>query len=340
MPDKTLARRYRRLLAAYPGWHRRLHGPDMLRTLLDAAGDGRGVSRRAAALLVLDGMRCRFRVSGAGAVVLVASVSVVVASAVGAAVGWVGWRASIAPYPTVRQATALAAPVRPAGRPVSTTRVDADIDAGSGPADRLLVLVIGDPELTTGGVDLAYRPPHREPGAALREARQRLAARGWHVAPVDTWLGGWTLTADRGGYRVAVSAAFGETGRSDDVTVHVAPTPPAVAYRLAVVGAVVGLLAGWLAGAAVVAQARRRSRTTRTAAAVLAAIGAATSLPACVLGVLITVNGTAADGAPPWGAYDVVLARPGAAIGAVLLVVAAVLGAGTGSAGHPRTVVG
>lgn len=131
MSDETLARRYRRLLAAYPGWHRRLRGPDMLRTLLDAAGDGRGVSRRAAALLVLDGLRCRLRVSGVGAVVLTALVSVVVASAAGAAVGWIGWQASIAPYPTVRQAAALAAPVLPAGRPVSTARVDADIDSGS-----------------------------------------------------------------------------------------------------------------------------------------------------------------------------------------------------------------
>ena len=55
-------RSYRRLLLAYPGWHRRERGLEMLTTMLDAAEPGR---RRPAVADVLDilwgGLRCRFR---------------------------------------------------------------------------------------------------------------------------------------------------------------------------------------------------------------------------------------------------------------------------------------
>src|SRR5690606_20586851 len=74
--EQVLMRRYRRLLLAYPRWHRRLHGPDQLTALLDLwAGGRRRPTGRDDLGLVLDGLRCRLRVRGAAAVILASMVS-------------------------------------------------------------------------------------------------------------------------------------------------------------------------------------------------------------------------------------------------------------------------
>jgi hypothetical protein len=51
--------RYRRLLRAYPAWYRRERGPEILDTLLAAAGGRAWPSRRDAAALILGGLRVR-----------------------------------------------------------------------------------------------------------------------------------------------------------------------------------------------------------------------------------------------------------------------------------------
>lgn len=109
-----MATRYHRLLLAYPRWHRRLHGSDMLTALADCAAAGRPVSARR---FVADGIACRLRVRGAGARLLAACVSVIAAAALAAGVSWLTWQATVVPWPTVEQAMSLAGPMLPPGTP-------------------------------------------------------------------------------------------------------------------------------------------------------------------------------------------------------------------------------
>src|SRR5688572_17284587 len=109
-----MAARYDRLLLAYPRWHRRLHGPDMLTALADCAADGRPVSARR---FVADGIACRLRVRGAGARLIAACVSAIAATALAAGVSWITWQATATPWPTVEQTGRIAQPSSPAGAP-------------------------------------------------------------------------------------------------------------------------------------------------------------------------------------------------------------------------------
>lgn len=314
MPDDE--RRYRRLLRAYPRWHRRLHGADMLTTLLDAAAEGR---RGGGALgVVLDGLRTRLRVRGAGARALAGMLAVLGAGTVAALAGLIGWYASVAPWPSTAQAAAQAAAVAPAGTPESVTDRHDPLGPWLSDADSVLLTLLGSPELRPGGVYFSYTEPAAPDRAvAYRTAADRLSASGWRVA-----MEHGQLVADRNGLRLTLLYA-GRDSATDDVVVAVYPTPPPVSWHLAGPGAVVGAVVGWLVAAAAIARTRRMTVERRMSIGMLAVLGGLAGLPASVLNLAVT----AAGGLPPWAGYDVVLARPGAVVGGIALAGAVLLSA-------------
>jgi hypothetical protein len=331
--DHSLARHYRRLLLAYPRWHRHLHGADLLTTLLDSAAAGRrGGPVREGLVLVLDGLRCRLRVRGIGPRILTAMVSMIFAATLAAMTGWFGWHATAAPWPTVEHAIALAGPVLPPGQPDTVTRRDDPFGPWLSDADSVLLTLIGSPELRPGGVYLDYvRPRVADRKTAYANAGNRLAAAGWH-----TKIDSGRLVAERGGLRITLLYANRDTGSDDVISVY--PVPPPVSYRLTWAGAATGGVLGWLIAAAAFARGRRQRPSTRFATAALVTVGVAASTPACLLNVIAAaIADSDAGAAPPWVGYDFVFARPAAAIGALTLVGAWLLSTTGWKAGTPTT---
>lgn len=334
--ERALVRRYRRLLLAYPRWHRRLHGPDQLTVLLDMAGGGRRLTVRDQLGLVLDGLRCRVRVHGAAAIVLAAMVSLVVAGTLAAVAGWAAWRVTVAPWPTVEEAMRLAEPVVPRERPDEVTQRNVAIGPWLSDADKLLMTVLGSPELRPGGVYLSYVAAVSDPAAVYAQAAEALAAQGWRTSIVDG-----PVVAERDGLRLRVLYAGADPGRYD-VVISVYPVPPAAAYGFAWLGAAVGGLLGWLVAAAAIARARRAAPFRRAVMGLVATFGWVASAPAGVLNLIaVAIADSDAAGAPPWTGYAFVLARPAAVVGGALLVAAWLLStSGWSGAGGPLRVAG
>ncbi|GIF78280.1 hypothetical protein [Asanoa siamensis] len=311
-----LLRRYRWLLLAYPRWHRKLHGSDMLTALLDSAADNhRAGSAREAVTVTLDGLRCRLRIRGAGTRAFVVMLAIVGAGTFGAAASWIGWQSSAAPWPTIEHATVVGASLLPNGEPHTVTRRDDPIGPWGSDADSALLTVVGSPELRPGGVHLDYaQTPVVDRKAVYTQAANRLAASGWRVT-----MNEGRLVAERDGLRTTLwyvnrDASF------DDAVVEVYPTPPRLAYGLGGLGAVMGVLFAWLVTAAASARSRRQSVVKRFALNAMAVVGAVVSVPACLLNLIALVVADAnARAAPPWGGYQFALARPAAAIGVILL---------------------
>lgn len=312
MTDEATVRRYRRLLHAYPGWHRHRYGPDLLTTLLDAAEADPGAdSRRARAAIVADGLRTRVRVRGAGWL-LAALAALAGAGALAGLAGFAGWYATVGPAPTRARAVALAGPLLPAGKPSVDTVSDGAYESGGDPLDTALMAVLGDPDPARGGVVLEwFEVPHR--AAPLADAGRYLSGHGWRVRHDAE-----TLVADRAGLRIELTVLAGDARHPDDVTVHVLPTPPTTAYVLATVGAAVGLVAGWLVAAAVLARARHRA-TADLAALVLLVVAVLGTLPAAGLDLLAVGSAGSLLPEPPWSGYHFALARPLGACGALAL---------------------
>jgi hypothetical protein len=316
--DDLSYRRYRLLLLAYPRWHRRLHGADMLTALLDAAADRKTAPVCEAFILVGDGLRCRLRVRGVAATILAAALSLIGAGTLAAAAGWIGWHATAAPWPSVDRAIHLAGPVLPAGPPQTVTRRDDPIGPWKSDADSVLLTLLGSPELRPGGVQLDYvQPRTADRMAAYTATADRLAAAGWQTIVI-----GGRLVANRDGLRITLLYANRDAA-TEDLIVTVYPVPPPLSYRLATLGAAVGAAFGWLVAASAVARTRRRTLPTRVSVSMLAVAGAIISGPACLL-TLATLIVADSDlrATPPWTGYDFAFARPGAAIGALLLTAA------------------
>jgi hypothetical protein len=297
--------RYRRLTSAYPRWHRRLHGDDMVTMLADAHADGRPLTRRRAVAYVLDGLACRLRVRGTAAVAFALVAAFVGAGLLAGLAGWATWRVTAAPMPTEARAADLAAPVLPAG-PHHATRLV--------PLDRVLLPLIGDPEWEADAVEYAYvRPGAADPGPIP----VRLTSAGWRVGSEHG-----LIVATRGRIRLTVLAADRDATTSD-LIVTVRPVPPPAAYAVATVAAFLGALLGWAAAAAGVNRTRHQHPTRRSVARTLGAFGLVATLPAAAVNLLATAiaNGDG-WGAPPWVGIEVFGARPAAAVGLVLLVVA------------------
>ncbi|WP_157744343.1 hypothetical protein [Micromonospora viridifaciens] len=291
----------------------------MLTALLDAAADGRSAGGwRSTAGLIADGLRCRLRVTGALAMLLALLASLAGAGALAAAAGWSVWQVEAASWPSVADAKRLTAPILPSRKPAEVAKSDSVTAEPTDPLDKILVPFIGTPEWEPGGVRLNYV----QPADADVESQ-----RAWIRAKLTE--AGWRTSAERGiqigeqdGIRIEVWIGGREPG-TQDLQIHVYPAPPAAAYTVAGAAAVVGAFASWLLAAAGIARIRRHPPLRRAAASLLAGVGAVAIAPASLLNLLAALLGNHhASPPPPWVGYQFALARPAAAIGALLLLMA------------------
>jgi hypothetical protein len=294
----TLARRYRRLLLAYPGWYRRLHGCDQLTMMLDAAAAGRAARPFT---LVLDGIRCRLRVPGALAAMLAMVMSLAGAGVLAGAMSWAGWHATSGPL-TIKQAAELAAPALLAEQPGS-------VESWGG---------------ALGGIEFSYKLPATAQGRAAETAamRDRLAAAGWRAqASAD----GAALGARRGAIDVLVlHHGCAVPASCDHMTILVRPILSGPVQPLGYVGAVLGALVGWLVTAAAFGRARRQPWSRRATAVALAVLGVLFAAPTCAVNLLV-LSRADLGGTPPWIGFETPGLRLAMALGAVTLAAAGLL---------------
>ncbi|MFG1660879.1 hypothetical protein ACGFIY_30520 [Micromonospora chersina] len=179
-----LAQPFRRLLLAYPRWHRQLHGPDMLTASLDATADGRPAGgRRSTAGLIADGLRCRLRVTGHLAVLLALLASLAGAGVLAAVGGWSAWRVEAASWPSEADAKSLVAPILPTRLPMEIAQSDSVAAEPTHPVDKLLVSFLGSPEWEPGGVTLNnVQPTDVDMQAQRASIRAKLAEAGWRMS--------------------------------------------------------------------------------------------------------------------------------------------------------------
>jgi hypothetical protein len=218
MPDTAaLARRYRRLLVAYPRAYRRARGAEIVDTMLDAAEEGHPTPTvRAAVDLVGGGLRARLGRPRSRLVVPLSIVTAILVGLLASAIGYrLAWQARSGPLPSNAEASRIAATAMDGD--VLWTQRDDFVFGWSGrrhslPAEIALwpfSLDLGpdmeDSDLYDGGsvwVESARRTSTSVPAAA-RDVRQRLRADGWQVSDRPGPYGTATspaLVARKGGY--------------------------------------------------------------------------------------------------------------------------------------------
>ncbi|SNY48017.1 hypothetical protein [Paractinoplanes atraurantiacus] len=282
--DERLARRYRRLLLAYSGRYRRLHGAEMLTTILEMAEPARSrPSAGEAWHLIGSGVRQRFRLpSGRPFTVVTAVLVTVVLGVFGAAAGSVLGTSAGLPSRSDAQKLVNAAVTDPRASFVYPM-------SGSGRADSL---------------NFSVSPGVRQPNWTVEDARAGLAADGWtlteftvHPRPAsitctaDAVPGGAcvfesttaTVIAERDGLILRGTATDFLAGESGDAWVGGLSgtlfTERNAAYLpLTAAGALLGALAGWLLTAALAY--RLRSLPPGSGRMVAAFIGAAVTTAA------------------------------------------------------------
>jgi hypothetical protein len=310
-----LARRYRRLLLAYPGGWRRRHGSEMVTTLLDAAPADRGRPTRAEVVdLLVSGVRHRFRVRGAAAVVAAVCAAVFAAVATGALGGFAGWQTA-PDLPRDADAARILRPALPPGAAPDLTRWDFVFDDNPDYTDPRWTYWLAGTDVYEYGRVFVDLPP----AAAVRPV----------TAPP--------------GLRVEATTTY-RLGAPDPVLrIAIVRATPAAVLPLTVLGLLAGAVAGWLA----VAWARRRGaghRPLRQAfAALLFGGGLLALLPATVMSAAALVIGVShpADPVPGWAGYTFVFARAAAWLGALSLAAALVtVASGRDVAGPDRTPAG
>ncbi|NUR50547.1 MAG: hypothetical protein HOV71_20665 [Hamadaea sp.] len=289
---------YRRLLLCYPRSFRRERGPEIVTTLMDAAGPGRTKPTRSEAFdLILSGLRWRFRLPAGLAYRMVA---VVVAAFLGltvsAIVSEVVWRAS----PTVPAAAEVAAIGRsvttsaPVQGPWPSAFYDACDRADTNEACESLVPAGADPVVTHTW--LAYQVPGAEVNAWVEQVRDRFAADGWQIGrtvysqtdqAVAKYPEQTIFWAVKGDLVVRVSGDPTEKYASyPTATIAVHRQAPAMVTVGAVAGLLVGIAAGWmLAGWAL----RAFQRHTTAGRAAMVAVGAPGLLIAALAAVAALV---------------------------------------------------
>jgi hypothetical protein len=261
----TARDRYAGLLLAYPVRLRRRHGAELIATMLEVAGPDGRPTRTDRWLLVLDGVRERFRLPSRRPLAVVAAVlALLIGGALGAAAGsWAGmWTFAEVP---------AAGPM--ADRVLGADSVPDSITQSRfwSVADRVL----------KPGVDAT---------AAADSARARLVADGWTAAPVVVSGGGAdgryrraSFHAEKAGVRVTVDSYYSE---DHQLGLGASSLRPATYVPLVLAGLLLGLLGGWLAAAALayrIAGSFRRRASAGTAAAGLALL----AIPAAAVYVFL-----------------------------------------------------
>jgi hypothetical protein len=275
MPDDTrtarLARRYRRWLWAYPRAYRSERGPEILATLLDAAGPDRSrPPAREAALLLRHGLGRRVAETGRRAFV-VAAFAAVLGGLSGIALGsWLAWRDVDPMAPGRTTAIGLARTLLPGP---SAERVDYygrhtfwnpysehSLHGGTG-------VRVGRASVS-GAVppDAGY-----EQIAAAIQARMR--ANGWHDVhtTVERYGPGTSpsaqaeVTGRRAGYLAAVQVVPGDDLNRATLAVDVMWAEPPGQPRDTIAGGLAGALLGALLGLYTAKRARRHGPGVRRA---------------------------------------------------------------------------
>jgi hypothetical protein len=225
------------VVAAYPARIRRKHGAELVDTLMEMAGPGRRPTRGEKVLLVIDGLRERFRPPVRRPLALVAAIlALLVGGALGAACGsWLGTFG----YSALPDGDALAK------RVLSST-------AGGSTSDFYLNAGEGLP----AGTDVR---------AAVESARQKLAAEGWRPGPVKTGDGSDGVLANVHFAAETRDAhldvyAYPDADGAPYIDIAGWPQRPPAYLPLTIIGAVLGLLAGWLAGVALAHRIRAARR--------------------------------------------------------------------------------
>jgi hypothetical protein len=313
-----LARHYRRLLWAYPPSFRRGRGRELVTTLLDTAPDGqRRPTRAQAADLLRHGLACWFRIRGAATVAAALAAAVTGAVALGAFGGYLGWQ-SARPLPSNAEALRIAAPVLPAGPPVTVQRWDFLFDDEPGTTDPRWAYWIGGTDTHEAGQVFADLP---EASVPIPVARRALAAAGWRADHVTAG----SVTAHRAGWVIEVASTFPRGDVQAVRRISVRPDRPAAVAPLTTAGLVLGALAGWL----LAAWAQRRWPVLGPLRQGVVAVGSlgglCALLPATMLSAAaITAGYLSAHGTiPGWAGYAFVFARALAWLSAAALLGAA-----------------
>ena len=215
------------VVAAFPARIRRKHGAELIDTLMEMAGPSRRPTRAEMGLLVLDGLRERFRPPARRPLAMVAAVlALLVGGALGAAAGsWLGTFG----YSALPDGDALAKRVLSSTASGSTS--DYYVHAGGGLA---------------AGTGVR---------AAVESARQKLAAEGWRTGPIKTGdgsdgvLANVHFAAETADTRIDVYA-YPDADGEPYIDIAGWPQRPAAYLPLTIIGAMLGLVAGWLTGVA------------------------------------------------------------------------------------------
>ncbi|SNT63155.1 hypothetical protein SAMN05421812_11511 [Asanoa hainanensis] len=265
-----LARRYRRLLFAYPRAYRRARGDELVGALLDAAAPGlRRPSAREAANLVRHGLRARLGRPASRTVVtwavLAAVISGLFAAAFAARAGWQTAR----PLPRAAEARAMLAEILPEQEFADLEDAPALFIIYGSPlslrSTRDLLLGDGGEYAQAGVAGSAPLPPMTDPAVIVDQARQNLRAHGWTVyrpifhevygcagPPCDptTIPRSTTIVAGRGDTTFTLEVTPTDSYNPGRISGGFQRATPAAVYPLAVAGGLAGavvafLLFGW-----------------------------------------------------------------------------------------------
>jgi len=317
---QRLARRYRRWLRAYPPDYRRRREPEMLATLLDAAGPGRTrPSAFEAFSLLRYGVGRRAAEVGRRAVV-VAVVAAVLGGLSGIALGsWLAWRqvSPIAPRPAA--AAEFARAVLPAPGRLQTGSYgrhtfwnpysEHSLHGGTG--------------VRAGRASVEAGPP---PNADYRQiataVQQRMRAQGWHDvrlalernAPPS---GAAEVTGTRDGYLAAVQISAADEVNPTTVTVNLMWAEPPGHLRATIAGGLGGSLLGALFGLLTSQRMRRHGPGRQRAYSALCLAALFLLAPACLANIPTATGSllanTSRNGTGPsvfWGGFVIFGAEP------------------------------
>ncbi|GAA1639908.1 hypothetical protein [Actinoplanes couchii] len=245
------------VLAAYPARIRRKHGAELIDTLLEMAGPTGRPTAEAKRMLMIDGLRERFRPPVRRPFALVAAIlTLLIGGAFGAAAG--SWLGALT-YATLPEAIPLAQQVLPGE--VTGSTYGHNLSAGS---------------TVPAGTDTA---------AAAESARQKLAAEGWRTGPLLTGtaaggvLDNTHFSAESEGVHLTVYA-YPDANGVPYLSLAGWPQRTAAYVPLTVAGALLGLVAGWLTGVALTHRIREAGRPLP--GAVLTAAGLALTIPSAL----------------------------------------------------------
>jgi hypothetical protein len=261
--SEDLERRYRRLLRAYPGGYRRVHGDEILATLMDCAEPGRSRPARAdVADLARGALRQWFRLP-VGVTALVAAVlAAAILGSLGAATGsWLAW-GTTAELPPDRVA------LRTTQTVTGSTLTAPQVDRHDGW------------RVDWRTVQVTNQDPRGFPGWAPEAAQARLRDEGWTIGPGGRLGAGESdhavemFQATREGHILTVDAYIPviPDGSGTTIAAHFTQVPPVWEPAAILLGWLLGAVTGWILTGWAGYRLRARSSLLQATAVVLGVV--------------------------------------------------------------------